>query len=186
VKKPTEICGTCTFSKSSTGFCADWVPPNPKIAVVLKMPGKDELITGAPMTGKGGRYWFFEFFEKVGLTRQDVLLAYVLRCFPNDSSFPIGMMRRTAMNTCKKWDSGLRAWNPNLFIVSINPTMLFKAPAQAKFLKRGVEKALHFASQGYRPVLLCGDEARDKYAPWLRGASKKWCGHYEEIKCQTT
>jgi uracil-DNA glycosylase len=54
--KPSE-CDKCPFKKGSTGFVKDFCPRDPKIAVMLKMPGREELVNGSPMSGKAGRYW---------------------------------------------------------------------------------------------------------------------------------
>jgi uracil-DNA glycosylase len=54
--KPPQ-CSSCPFKKGSTGFVKDFCPKDPKIAVMLKMPGREELVNGSPMSGKAGRYW---------------------------------------------------------------------------------------------------------------------------------
>jgi uracil-DNA glycosylase len=174
-----ELCKACPFAKSSTGFCGDFAPANPRIAVVLKMPGKEDLIWG-PMSGKAGRYWFREFMEPCGLTRETILFSSVIRCFPNGGEFPIGAQRKAAIASCREWDGKLKLFAPNVFGVSVNPAILLRNPQQTKFLRRAMQRAVEYADAGYRPCVLLGEEARDKYAPWLQGQMKRWQGHWFE------
>jgi uracil-DNA glycosylase family 4 len=171
-------CSGCVFAKSSVGFCPDAVPTSPKLAIVLRMAGKDEVINGQAMSGKAGRWWFSEFFEKVGLRRSDVLIANVLRCFPNSGEFPVGILRKQTITSCRRWDSDLEKFKATHYIVTFSPTALFKAPQQVKLIRRSVELAKQFIDEGKRPILLMGDETREKYAPWLQGQMKKWNRHW--------
>lgn len=180
MQKPAE-CSSCPYVKASTGFCPDWTPPNPKLAIILRAASKDEVITGQMMSGKGGRFWFWEFFEKAGLKREDVLISKVLRCCPNVGVFPIGAQKKQAVEACKRWDDGLKKFDPNVFLVSFSFFDLMKNPAQAKFIRRVIEKARGFIAEGRRPAILMGEEAREKYAPGLQGAGKKWNGHWWEV-----
>jgi hypothetical protein len=180
MQKPTS-CSGCAFIKGSSGFCADWTPPNPKLAIVLRAASKDEVINGQMMSGKGGRFWFYEFFEKAGLTRQDVLISKVLRCNPNVGIFPIGAQKKQAVEACKRYDGDLQKFAPDIFIVSFSFVDLMKSPAQAKFIRRAIQKAKGFIEAGRRPAILFGIEAREKYAPGLAGAMKKFQGHWWEV-----
>jgi hypothetical protein len=56
--------------------------------------------------------------------------------------------------------------------------MLLATPNQACFLKRSLNKLRKLADEGYRPVLLMGEEARETYAPWLHGSQKEWQGYW--------
>jgi hypothetical protein len=180
--KPPQ-CAACPFVKGSTGFCADFVPARPKIAVVLKMPGKQEVVTGTPMSGGAGHYWWKEFMWPQGLRKEDVLIANVIRCYPNGNEFPIGKLRVLATQTCAlNWDDDLKKFDPNIFGVSVNPAALLRNPQQTKFLKRAIHRAVELANEGYRPCLLLGEEAKAKFAPWLEGGMKQWQGHWFENK----
>lgn len=179
--KPSACLTSCPFAKASTGFCPDFIPASPKIAVVLKMPGKSEVVTGVPMSGGGGYFWWKDFVWPVGLQKEDVALFNVIRCYPNGNEFPIGKLRGQAINTCAGlWDAPLKAFDPNVFGISINPTTLFRNPQQTKFLKRALLRAKEYSDAGYRPLLLLGEEAKSKFAPWLDGGMKQFQGHWWE------
>lgn len=139
------------------------------------MAGKDAVISGDPIGGKGDRYFFHEYFEKEGLRRSDVLIANVIRCCSNTGQFPTGALKKQAIVGCaKRWDGDLLNWKPDIMLVTFSPLDTFKSPALGKFIRTAVRHAIEFSKQGYRPALLMGNEPREKYAPWLTGAGKKW------------
>ncbi len=173
-------CAPCPFYKLSTGFCPDSPAPHPKLALVGRFPGKDDLVSGAPWSGKGGRYWWREFIEPLGLTPGEVLICNVLRCYPNTHEFPIGTMKGKAVEACRQWDGALKAFNPNVWGISFNPGNLMKNPQQVKFLRRAMKRAGEYAREGQRPCLLLGQEAREKFASGLGGQEKWWQGHWWE------
>lgn len=174
-------CSSCQFAKQSTGFCADRIPTNPKLAVVLGMPEKWDVASGKPLSGGSGYRWWKEFVWPVGLREEDILVSNVVRCYSNSGDFPTGKLGIVAQKTCEEvWGGPLREFNPNVFIVSVDPTKLFKSPNQAKFLKRAMVRVKEFIEEGKRPCLLLGPEAKAKFAPWLNGAMKQWQGHWWE------
>ncbi|HOQ47949.1 MAG TPA: uracil-DNA glycosylase family protein [Bryobacteraceae bacterium] len=176
MKKPDE-CKGCPLMKNSTGFCGDYYPDEPIMAMVLKMPGKDEVINGEPMTGRAGKFWEKEYLHPLGLRRQDVLIANTIRCFPHGGEFPTGKVRKGALAYCRRWDV-LDKFRPDLWIVTFNPAAILRSPQQGKFFTRALEFARDRAREGYRPVILAGEEAKEVYAPWLDGSMKKWERHY--------
>jgi hypothetical protein len=180
--KPPQ-CAACPFVKHSTGFCPDYVPSSPKLAIVLKMPGKSEVVTGVPMSGGAGHYWWKDFMWPAGFQKEDVLLANVIRCYPNGNEYPTGKLRVLATNTCAvNWDDPLKTFDPNIIGVSINPASLMRNPQQTVFLKKAIRRAKEYSDAGYRPLLLLGEEAKAKFAPWLEGGMKQWQGHWWEGK----
>lgn len=173
MRKP-EPCLSCPFAKYSTGFCADYFPAEPKLAIVLKMAGKDEVISGSPMTGKAGRFWEYEYLRPLGIERKDVIICNVIRCYPNGGVFPTGKMKESAIVACEHWNHLIEMFQPNLWIVTFNPASVMRTPQQGKLLKRAFELMWQKVAEGYKPVVLAGEEARELYAPWLKGQMKKW------------
>lgn len=172
-------CQSCPYASQSTGFCTDHVPLSPVAAFVFRTPSKDDLIFGEPLTGRGGRAWEHKFLSVVGLRRDQVILAHTLRCLPNSGEkFPIGRMRTEAVKFCRRWDEWERQFQPNVWGVTINPGQLLVTPNQEVFLRRAMDRLKGYVDTGYRPVLLMGEEARETYAPWLHGATKKWQNHW--------
>ncbi len=181
MKKPPE-CASCPYAPKSTGFVPDQFPADPRFAVILKMPGKEELVNGVPMSGKAGRYWEREFLEPIGVKKSDLIIANVIRCYPHGGNFPTGKDRIAACRMCRQWDRIEKEFKPNVVGVTFNPAALMRNPQQTKFLRRALERAAEYARQGLRPLLLMGEEAVEVYAPWLQGALKRWQGSFTEIK----
>jgi len=180
--KQPDTCKLCPGSKICTGFAADYVPPNPKIAVMLKMPGRDEIIEGTPMVGPAGRLWEQKILHKTGLKRGDILISNAIRCLPNSQSFPTGLNKFKMFHECRKYDGSLTSWDPTVIGITYNPAHLLRTPAEFVFLERATLQAKSLSDAGERPLLLCGDEAREIFASHLKGPLKKWAGHFERIK----
>lgn len=125
-------------------------------AVVLKMPGKEELVNGSPMTGKAGRYWEREFLWPLGIKRADLIICNALRCYPNGGEFPTGKVKVEALAHCRHWDRLVEEWKPNVWGVSFNPAALMRNPQQTKFLIRSLKRARDLAREGRRVCLLLG------------------------------
>lgn len=182
MKKPEE-CQLCPGNKICTGFVPDFSPPNPKIAVVLKMPSREEVTVGQPMVGPTGKYWDSHILRKAGLNRSEVLITNSIRCFPGNH-FPVGQNKLRMYQYCRQWDGAIKTWNPSLIGITYNPTTLVRTPAEQVFVERAFQKAALLAQMGERPLLLCGEEAKEIFAPHLKGPMKKWAGHFEPIKSE--
>jgi uracil-DNA glycosylase len=173
--KPTK-CQGCPFIKCGTGFAHDWVSIGPpKIMVVMKMPAREEVVSGKAGTGGAAYYFWKDFIFPMGLRKDQVTICNVLRCV---GEFPIGKMRREAIEACRRWDDPIREWKPDVMGISFSPSGLLKTPQQTRFLKKSIERAVDFASNGQKPLLLLGDEAREKFLPHLSGGLKTWQGSW--------
>ena len=196
LKKP-EGCNGCAYKSVGAGFCADWFPPDPKIACLLEAPGENEILQRKPLVGAAGIAWETRLLEPLGLTRHDVLIANSIRCRPKGSSgkeawndFPTGRVSKHVLEVCRQYDGqhggahgelipgGLTTWDPNAFVVSFHPSMLNRAPMTLRLIRRAIKRALGLVEMGYRPCVLMGDTATGLVAPWLQGGIKKWIGHY--------
>jgi hypothetical protein len=179
MKKP-ERCTGCCFSKCSTGFAHDWVSIGPpKLMVVMKMPAREEVVSGKAGTGGAAYYFWKDFILPTGLRKDQVTICNVLRCV---ADFPIGKMRREAIEACRRWDDPIREWKPDVMGISFSPSGLLKVPQQSRFLHRAIERAAEFASKGVKPLLLLGDEAREKFLPHLSGGLKTWQGSWVDYE----
>ena len=183
-------CSACPLVKQSTGFCGDHVPSSDhglvmptraKLAIVLRMPSKADLVREEAMSGPAAYHFWKDFIWARGWQKEDVLIANVIRCYPNTGEYPIGKLRVQATAKCAElWDASLTTFAPNVWGISISPTMLYATPNQAKFLHRAFDRARDYIRAGKRPCLLLGPEAMGKFAPWLQGSMKQWQGHWWE------
>jgi hypothetical protein len=69
--------------------------------------------------------------------------------------------------------------------ISFSPSGLLKTPQQTRFLQHAIERAVEFASNGLKPLLLLGDEAREKFLPHLSGGLKTWQGSWFNYENET-
>jgi hypothetical protein len=87
------------------------------------------------------------------------------------------------MEYCSHWDSPDLEKNKVIGITfDILDYKFRSAPQQTVFVRRAFTRAKMFAAEGLAPILLLGEEAREKFMPWLSGPMKKWQGHWEEYK----
>ena len=189
--KPDHCQKNCPFGNNSkSGFVLDYYGKDPKIGFMQSAPQNSDLISQVPWSGSWGWKWTKELLETHGLTRDNVVLMNVLRCGFKD--YPTGAAKIRAEKTCRYWDAfhnvnglpfsgGILHYNPNLYVITYDPTDWPKVGAYMQQTKLDVAKALRFADRGYRPLVLMGIEAVKLVAPWLGpGGIKAWRGHWWE------
>lgn len=168
-------CNNCAIASTSTGFVQDAVPANPKLALCLKHPGKNELIANEPITG-----WSMVRFQELildtfKLTLDDILFINVLRCYPKDGAWPTGKARVLAQGYCNKtYGQALRKFNPTIIGCTYDVFDLFKDPNIEKFILASFRRALELTTAGERVLLLSGKEAKEYFLYELHGGLKKW------------
>lgn len=198
-KKPND-CNVCPFSYTSVGFVPDWVGNDVRAAVILPVPTKDDINARVPFSGDMGSYVLRTYFSPIGLSKENLIISYLLRCKPpwnaakRKEAYPTGRTRELAEERCRRYDNqhglrgeltpgGLKDFNPNIFLITFEPKEVFQVPSYYRQLQRDMQKLRYFINEGYRPLLLMGNEPAEYYAPYIvgHGSSKFWRGHFEEI-----
>lgn len=188
MRKPPG-CKRCAYRTVGEGFCPDYLPAHPKVAIMLEAPGGDEIQENEPLRGRAGQLWYSKLILPAGLEREDCLIANTLRCRPPENKYPTGRVRKHAEELCRQYDDshgkgwslvagGLRSFNPNAFVVAMHPAALLRSSAAMRLVKKAVERTAWLARVGYRPCLLMGDKPMSIVAPFLTGGVKRWNGHY--------
>jgi hypothetical protein len=199
-KRPPN-CGLCRYQYKSTGFCPPFVGKDPKIAMVFPTPDSEEVINQVALDSARGRRFLREYCEPFGLDRENLVIEYVLHCLPpwnkrlRARDYPASSMRANAESVCDRFSwlqgkgpdlvpGGIVGWDPNLFVLAFDPADTIRIPALTRLIQRSVEKAAHFAAEGYRPCVLFGEESVVTQAPFIkgRGGLKAWSGHFFEGK----
>lgn len=185
--KPPYCKNNCKMSYISTGFVADSVGINAKLAIMLPYPNKDSAIENQPLSGGFGAWFLKEFIYPHGLKMDDLLVTHTLRCTPpwkKTGAYPTGKLKVHCEAACRHWDSAIKEWGPNMYVITIDPSDIFNLTAYYRQFKRTVEKALKFVDMGYKPVLLCGNEPAHLLFQTLEGngGAKGWLGHFGEIE----
>jgi DNA polymerase len=101
----TEIraCHTCSeLAAARTNVVIGQFPPQgAKVLLVGEAPGANEDATGIPFVGKAGRL-LDQLLDEVGLPRDTVAVANVLKCRPPNNRKPT----TAEVNNCRGWLTG--------------------------------------------------------------------------------
>lgn len=187
-------CQLCPFAVKGSGFCGDYVPADPKVALLLDYPSTEDIVEQVPFESKASGVWLSKLIRPLGRRREDLLVAHTIRCHPPDSEYPSGWLRTQAEKNCRTYDtvhsdagalspSGIESWGPDLFLVTYHPREFFQVGAYYRQILRDLEKAFRFADRGYKPCVLMGREAVELVAPWTLaqgGGIKTWRSHWWE------
>lgn len=191
LRQKPHLCNLCAWAPFSHGFCPDWVPTTPKLALLLEGPGENEVLQRTPLSGRTGSFVFHSLLKPLGLTRDDVLISNTIRCRKEDNDYPEGTLRKRAEANCRQYDwyhgaadgtlapGGLADWDPQLFVITLHPAAIFNENAYFFLVRHDFEKAWRFASAGFRTCLLCGDKAASLVLPTVEGSGgvTYWRGH---------
>lgn len=80
-------CRACSLCESRTQTVPGEGSPTAQIMFVGEAPGHDEDVTGRPFVGKAGQL-LTKMIEAMGLRREDVFIANVLKCRPPNNRDP--------------------------------------------------------------------------------------------------
>jgi len=193
-------CGTCKFNPYSFGFVPDFKGADVKLAVMFPYPEKDDANQNEAAQSDMGKYILKNYVYKAGFKRENLFITYLLRCVPKWNKklrrpeYPTGRTREVAEVSCRIFDSshgergklvagGLRDFNPNICLITFNPRDVFKVPAYHRQLLIDFKKAHALVGKGYRPIVLCGNEPAEVFAPYIKGkgSAKAWRGHFSEM-----
>lgn len=166
------------------------------MAFLAEAGGETEMIERGPLVGSSGRMFFHTLLEPWGLTRDDVILANVLKGHPPNNAYPIGDLRKQAEKHCRIHDStqriqldggvgivegGLDKFDPNLALVTVHPAFVSRTWSIMRVAREDIGKACRLVDKGYRVIVLLGNVAQNLVLPDLEGSLLKWRGHYQEI-----
>lgn len=81
-------CQKCELGKTRMHFVFGAGNPNANIMFVGEAPGEQEDKTGMPFVGRAGKL-LDKILQEIGLSRQDVFIANVLKCRPPKNRDPL-------------------------------------------------------------------------------------------------
>ena len=87
LKKQALSCAECELSQTRTHVVFGAGSPDAKLMFVGEAPGMQEDIQGLPFVGRSGQL-LTKIIESIGLKREDVYIANVLKCRPPDNRNP--------------------------------------------------------------------------------------------------
>lgn len=197
-----EKCKYCLLQNKGIGFCPDTaVIEKPKLAIICDYPSKEDVLCFRPWSGSFGYSLSKNLLAPIGLTRDDVLICNVLRCYQPATGkqarhlrtmYPSGKEKESAENCCRFYDfrqkkedslalGGIYKYAPNLFFVSFGIRDIFTVGAYLRLTQKVFEKAVSYSNR-FNVCILMGVQVMDLVAPQLsnKGGVKSWVGHYWE------
>lgn len=138
-----ETCKACALGTTRKRFVFGEGPPNASLMFVGEGPGRREDETGRPFVGDAGNL-LTRIIEAMGLKRNDVFIANVVKCRPPDNRTPLPDEMATCSPILMKQIDTIR---PKL-LVALGGTALrfFKGGPSSIVRSRGV----FFEWRGYR------------------------------------
>lgn len=196
VTRKPEGCRYCPANKN-IGFCYDYFPENPKIALLFPAPRKVDVIYPVARIDKR----LISVLEEFGIDPlHDVAISHFIRCSPKVSrfdsrTFPSGPASK-ALQVCRRYDSvsgvsdefrglvtsgrGVTSWKPTHGLVTYSMHDFVKVPAMAHLISEDLRKACRMTSNGARFVVLFGREVSEAVFPDCfqpgAGGMKAWRG----------
>ncbi len=81
------LCNECDLAKLRTNVVFGAGDSNAKIMFIGEAPGKNEDMCGEPFVGSAGKL-LNDMLESIGLTRDDIYIANILKCRPPKNRDP--------------------------------------------------------------------------------------------------
>jgi DNA polymerase len=98
LKTIIENCRKCNLWKSKRNYVVGDGSPKSKILFIGEAPGYNEDLQGRPFVGKAGKI-LDELLLSIGLSRNDVYIANILKCRPPNNRNPL----RTEIELCTEF-----------------------------------------------------------------------------------
>jgi len=88
IEKEISACKKCGLCEGRTNTVPGEGSDSSEILFIGEGPGKDEDLQGRPFVGAAGRL-LTELIESIGITREDVFIANVVKCRPPSNRDPL-------------------------------------------------------------------------------------------------
>ena len=98
LKKEVASCAKCELCETRTNAVFGAGNPKAKLMFVGEAPGMEEDLRGLPFVGRAGQL-LTKIIESIGLKREDVYIANVLKCRPPNNRNPLP----TEILTCEEY-----------------------------------------------------------------------------------
>jgi uracil-DNA glycosylase len=87
IREDIGDCTRCKLSKGRTKIVFGTGNPNAQLMFVGEGPGRDEDLSGEPFVGRAGKL-LTDMIKAMGLQREDVYIANVVKCRPPENRLP--------------------------------------------------------------------------------------------------
>lgn len=87
IEEGLQKCRACAISKSRIHLVFGVGNPDARLMFIGEAPGRDEDLQGKPFVGRAGQL-LTKIVESIGLKREEVYIANILKCRPPDNREP--------------------------------------------------------------------------------------------------
>lgn len=185
VRNKPKGCNLCPSHYLGTGFCPDYVPEHPKMMLILESPTSDDVVNQSPLSGIMGDFLDYKVFKPLQIKREDLIICNVLRC---KAPYPIGKIKGQSENACRQYDSAIKHFDPNLFLMTFSIADTYKDPAYLSLLIEDLRRAKRLLVEypDNRLAVLMGENAIQMVnnLPFRtgKGGLRQWRGQFWEGK----
>jgi DNA polymerase len=88
LKSECELCRKCPLGNTRTNLVFGVGNPHAKLMFIGEAPGEQEDLSGVPFVGAAGKL-FDKYLAAVGIPREDVYIANILKCRPPKNRDPL-------------------------------------------------------------------------------------------------
>ena len=88
LKQKCEACKKCELGNARTNLVFGAGNENAKLMFIGEAPGEQEDLSGTPFVGRAGKL-FDKYLEAVGISRDEVYIANMLKCRPPKNRDPL-------------------------------------------------------------------------------------------------
>ena len=88
IKKECAVCNRCPLGQTRTNLVFGVGNPNARLMFIGEAPGEQEDLSGIPFVGAAGKL-FDKYLAAVGIPREDVYIANILKCRPPKNRDPL-------------------------------------------------------------------------------------------------
>ncbi|MCK4891067.1 MAG: uracil-DNA glycosylase [Candidatus Pacebacteria bacterium] len=139
-------CEKCALSKTRTNVVPGEGSSNAEIMFIGEGPGKKEDEQGRPFIGAAGKL-LDKLIELIGLTREDIYIANVVKCRPPGNRDPLP----DEVDACRPWlDQQIKIIKPKLIVLLGRHSMDRFLPNQKISIDHGKPKRRN--GQVYYPI----------------------------------
>lgn len=97
LEKACNTCQKCPLGATKTNTVFGAGNKNAKLMFVGEAPGEQEDLSGVPFVGRAGKL-FDQYLEAVGISRDEVYIANMLKCRPPKNRDPLGSEQDVCMD----------------------------------------------------------------------------------------
>ena len=112
LKTQCENCQKCPLHQTKTNTVFGTGNQNAKLMFIGEAPGEQEDLSGIPFVGRAGKL-FDQYLEAVGISRDEVYIANMLKCRPPKNRDPLNIEQEA----CHHWlQEQIRLINPRIVV----------------------------------------------------------------------